>query len=101
MIYIMLSCGVAGDSEGSGYPWIYSFIHMAAWSLDLLTVRGGSAEILLFTMGQRKATEEIHFQPRKVQRHWAWVVCVFILEHVDLMSVRRLVQYGSDASRWV
>lgn len=62
--------------------------------------QGGSTGTLLFTMGQRTATDEIHFQPHEVQRHWLeWCVCVFIQEHVDLMSVRRLAQYGSDASR--
>lgn len=69
---------------------------------DLLSCHqsGRMTGTLLFTMGQRTATDEIHFQPHEVQRHWLeWCVCVFIQEHVDLMSVRRLAQYGSDASR--
>lgn len=40
--------------------------------------RGGLTGILLFTMGQRKATDEIHLQPHKVQRHWLErCVCLF------------------------
>lgn len=49
-----------------------------SWSLTLSKVRSRSTGTLLFSMGQRKATDEIHFQPHEVQRHWPeWCVCLF------------------------
>lgn len=66
------------SSNFSGYHCTESFIQTISWSLTLSAVRSGSTGMLLFSMGQRKATDEIHFQPHEVQRHWPeWCACLF------------------------
>lgn len=73
-----IHCGATQSSNFSGYWHIEGFIQTVSWSLTLSTVRSGSTGTLLFSMGQRKATDEIHFQPHEVQRHWPeWCVCLF------------------------
>lgn len=69
------------NSEFSGFPCIKSFIQTISWSFALSTVTSRSTRTLLFSMGQREATDEIHIQPHGVQRHWL-ECCVCLLRNM-------------------